>query len=646
MCGIAGFLRTHGLEGGDAEVLRRLAGTLAHRGPDDSGIWCDTSAGIALAHRRLAVLDLSPAGRQPMISSSGRYVIVFNGEIYNHLDIRRLIAHSQPTHSWRGHSDTETLLAGFDIWGLESTLARTVGMFAFALWDRDTRTLSLARDRLGEKPLFYGWQSDAFLFGSELKALCAHPAFTAEIDRNAVRQYLQFGYIGAPQSIYRDIYKLTPGTYLQLTVSSTPGTLPNPRPYWSLADAVARGALQPFEGDDQEAEQQLEAELKRAVALQSVADVPLGAFLSGGTDSSTIVALMQAMSTRPVKTFTVGFHESAYQEAAYARSVARVLGTEHSELYVTPREAIEVIPELPLLYDEPFGDSSAIAMLVIARFARRHVTVCLSGDGGDELFGGYTRYRRTAEAWRLLQHVPGAARRALARGSLVYARLRAGSRSGWRAARLAVYLNAESAAECYRARVLQCQDAENWALGAEPARATGDSEPCDRSSAAPAVYAMMMHSDTQTYLPDDILTKVDRASMRASLEVRVPMLDHRVLELAWRLPLHMKVRDGRGKWLLRRVLARFIPPALIERPKMGFGVPVGDWVRGPLRAWAEEQLAETRLRQEGFLDAARVREKWLSHLNRTAREDDSVWQLLMFQSWLAELRRGHSPRAA
>jgi asparagine synthase (glutamine-hydrolysing) len=372
----------------------------------------------------------------------------------------------------------------------------------------------------------------------------------------------------------------------------------------------------------------------------------VGAFLSGGTDSSTVVALMQALSRRPVRTFTVGFHESAFQEAAYARSVARVLGTEHSELYVTPREAIEFIPELPRLYDEPFGDSSAIATFVISRFARQHVTVCLSGDGGDELFGGYTRYRKTANTWRVLQHMPNAVRRMLRRGSHAYARRRDGSRSGWRAARLAVYLNAESAAECYRGRVLQCQDAEDWVLGVEPARDTSVAVDSHGHAFADAgVYDMMMRTDTQTYLPDDILTKVDRASMGVSLEVRVPMLDHRVVEFAWRLPLHMKVRRGRGKWLLRRVLGKFIPPALVERPKMGFGVPVGEWVRGPLREWAEAQLAETRLRQEGLLDVSRVREKWRRHLNRTSREDDSVWQLLMFQSWLEEMGRQQSMRA-
>ena len=644
MCGIAGFLQPSGFSPATGAVLEKLTSSLTHRGPDDSGTWCDANAGIALGHRRLAVLDLSPAGRQPMVSASGRFVITFNGEIYNHLEIRGAVARLHSTHAWRGNSDTESLLAGFECWGLEATLARTVGMFGFALWDRQTRTLSLARDRLGEKPLFYGWQGDSFLFGSELKALRMHPAFRAEVDRDSLRRYLQYGYIAAPHSIYRHVYKLTAGTYLQLGARVVPGTLPEPRPYWSLREAVIQGAEQPFSGNDHEAAEQLEAELKRAITLQSVADVPLGAFLSGGTDSSTVVALMQAQSPRAIRTFTVGFRESAFQEAGYASAVAQLLGTEHTELYVTPREAMAVIPILPRLYDEPFGDSSAIATFVVSEFARRHVTVCLSGDGGDELFGGYTRYRRTFETWRVLRHIPVFARRVLAHSCRSYARRRGASASGWRAGRLAHYLSAKSAEEYYQTTILQCQDPDDWVLGVgrslrrDKLRGQGGTK-LDEAN----VYQAMMYADTLSYLPDDILTKVDRASMGVSLETRVPMLDHRVLEFAWRLPLHMKVRHGRGKWLLQRVLEKFIPRALIDRPKMGFGVPVGEWLRGALREWAEAQLAETRLRQEGFLDASRVRDKWLRHLSRTSREHDSLWQLLMFQAWLADIDR--QPRA-
>jgi asparagine synthase (glutamine-hydrolysing) len=636
MCGLAGFFRPAGLSASSCEaLLRKLTASLHHRGPDDAGTWVDVDAGMALGHRRLAVLDLSPAGHQPMVSASGRYVIVFNGEIYNHLAIRNEIAMTQPSQEWRGHSDTETLLAGFDCWGVEPTLTKTFGMFAFALWDRQSRTLSLARDRVGEKPLFYGWQGDVFLFGSELKALRVHPAFRAEIDRDALAKYMQHGYIKAPYSIYRDIRKLMPGSYLQISAQDAPGIIPDPRTYWSLRKVVESGVAHPFAGSDVEAVDQLEAELKRSISLQSVADVPLGAFLSGGTDSSAVVALMQSQSSRPVKTFTVGFHESDYQEAAYARSVARHLGTDHAELYVTPKEAMEVIPRLPDLYDEPFGDSSAIPTFVVAQFARQHATVCLSGDGGDELFGGYSRYQRTEDVWRIMSRIPKGARNALSHGCRAYSRCCRASSLGWRASRLALYLSARTAQECYFVRMLQCQDVDELVLGS--GRDIGRYRAND---AIPPtllngnLYDTMMYADTLSYLPDDILAKVDRASMGVSLEVRVPMLDHRVIEFAWRLPLHMKVRDRQGKWLLKRVLRKYIPIPLIERPKMGFGVPVGEWVRGPLRDWAEELLDEHRVRREGFLNPRRVREQWLRHLNRTSHEDDSLWQVLMFQAWL------------
>jgi asparagine synthase (glutamine-hydrolysing) len=636
MCGLAGFFRPVGLVASSCEeLLKKLTDTLHHRGPDDSGTWVDAGAGIALGHRRLAILDLSPAGHQPMVSASGRYVIVFNGEIYNHLAIRKGIAMSQGSQEWRGHSDTETLLAGFECWGLEPTLRKTLGMFALALWDRQTRTLSLARDRVGEKPLFYGWQADVFLFGSELKALRAHPAFRAEIDRDVLAMYMQRGYAEAPHSIYRNIRKLTPGTYLQLSARDAPGIMPDPRTYWSLREVIESGVAHPFAGSDAEGIDELEAELKRSISLQSVADVPLGAFLSGGTDSSAVVALMQSQSSRPVKTFTVGFHESDYQEATYARSVAQHLGTDHTELYVTPKEAMEVIPMLPDLYDEPFGDSSAIPTFIVSRFARQKVTVCLSGDGGDELFGGYSRYQRTEDVWRLLSRIPQGARNALSYGCRAYSRRYRTSSLGWRARRLSSYLSARTAQECYSAVLLQSQDVDELVLGS--GREIGRKPAAGAMRLAPPsddLYDSMMYADTLSYLPDDILAKVDRASMGVSLEVRVPMLDHRVIEFAWRLPLHMKVRNRQGKWLLKRLLERYIPVSLIERPKMGFGVPVGKWVRGPLREWAEELLAESRVRREGFLDPRRVREQWLRHLNRTTHEGDSLWQVLMFQAWL------------
>jgi asparagine synthase (glutamine-hydrolysing) len=607
--------------------------SLVHRGPDDSGTWIDEAAGIALGHRRLSVLDLSPAGHQPMVSVSGRYVIAFNGEIYNHLEIRQSLEATLAGPTWRGHSDTETLLAGFERWGIESTLKKASGMFAFALWDREMRILTLARDRLGEKPLYCGWQGGVFLFGSELKALRMHAEFRAEIDRNVVVGYMSQGYVPAGRSIYKGIRKLPPGAFLQLSERDAPGSSPDPRRYWSLRDVVERGRAEPFIGTDSEAVEELEAKLKRAISQQRIADVPLGAFLSGGIDSTTVVALMQAQSTRPIKTFTIGFHESQYQEAEPAKSVARRLGTDHTELYVTPREAMDVIPRLPAMYDEPFGDSSAIPTFLVSQLARRDVTVCLSGDGGDELFGGYSRYQRAADAWRLLSRIPYAARRGLSYGCKSLAGL--GSKSvAWKADRLALYLSARTATKCYEATFLQRQDAAELVLNSNSRG--GPIDEIDQLDSLPSadLYDTMMYTDAAGYLPDDILTKVDRASMAVSLEVRVPMLDHRIVEFAWRLPLRMKVRSREAKWLLKRVLHRYVPALLMDRPKMGFGVPVGQWIRGPLREWAEDLLSEERIRRDGFLDARMVSEQWSRHLNDVSSGGDGIWQLLMFQAWL------------
>jgi asparagine synthase (glutamine-hydrolysing) len=607
-----------------------MVAQLTHRGPDGVGMWVDNGAGVALGHRRLAILDLSPAGHQPMVSSSGRFVVTFNGEIYNHLEIRAELVDAGMAPVWQGNSDTESLLAAIDRWGLQATLKRAAGMFALALWDRQSHTLFLARDRLGEKPLFYGWQGDTFLFGSELKALRAHNAFRADVDRTAVSAYMEYGYVPAPRSIYSGINKLTPGTCLE--VSPTNRNLNEPRAYWSLRDVAAAGAAVPFVGSREDARDALETALKKAVTLQSIADVPLGAFLSGGIDSSTVVALMQAQSAMPVRTFTVGFDEATHDESQYAKQIARLLGTDHTEMYVTAREAMDVIPRLPTIYDEPFGDSSAIPTFVVSQFARKHVTVCLSGDGGDELFGGYAHYQRNEETWRSLRRIPRPLRRALAGGLRGLSRWQSKSLMGWRAGRAGVYLSAETAQDCYRARISGDFHAD-LTLGLPAAKRTG----MDFALGNPhGLYEAMMFSDTQNYLPDDILTKVDRAAMAVSLETRVPLLDHRVVELAWRLPLSMKVTGGRGKQVMRDLLAKYVPLALFDRPKMGFSVPVGKWLRGPLRGWAEQLLSEPLLRQHGFLDVAAVRARWARHLNQTSREDDAIWQILMFQAWLAD----------
>lgn len=631
MCGVVGFLQPAGFSATVSEsIVRGLAATLSHRGPDDAGTWLDADAGIALGHQRLSIIDLSLAGRQPMASASGRYVIVFNGEIYNHLQIRKDLALTESPPAWRGHSDTETLLAAFDHWGIESTLRKCVGMFAIALWDREERKLTLTRDRIGEKPLYYGWQGKCFLFGSELKALRAHPVFCSDIDRDVLALYLRRGYVSAPHSIYANIFKVLPGTFIQLAASDVPGTVPQAQTYWSLKDAAEQGLAKPFAGNDEDAADELETHLRQAISLQSVADVPLGAFLSGGIDSSTIVALMQEQSSRPVKTFTIGFHKGDYNEAAYAKKVAQHLGTDHTELYVTPRAAMDVIPRLPHLYDEPFGDSSAIPTFLVSQLARQQVTVSLSGDGGDELFGGYARYQRTNDIWRRTRFIPHIARNALSYGLRAFSRRSRIASIAWTANRLAHYLSARQAAEFYEVQMSQRHDECDLVLGC-----SGGSPKWDSTPARGEFYDAMMYTDGMTYLPDDILAKVDRASMGVSLESRVPMLDHRVLEFAWHLPLHMKVRNGEGKWLLKQVLRKYVPTSLVERPKMGFGVPVGDWIRGPLRDWAENLVAEGRLQQDGFLNPQLVREHWTRHVNGMSSSDDSIWPLLMFQEWLA-----------
>ena len=638
-----------------------MADAVAHRGPDDAGVWIDREAEIALAYRRLAVIDPSPAGRQPMRSASGRSVIVFNGEIYNHLDLRRRIAAQRPDTSWRGHSDTETLLAAIEHWGLEEALQAANGMFAFAFWDREDRTLCLARDRVGEKPLYYGRQNGVLLFGSELKALAAHPAFEGDVDRDALTLLLRHGYISSPWSIYKGVRKLPAGAYVKVAAGASrqprAGELPEPQCYWSLRDIVAAGRAQPFEGAPEDAVDALHDVLLRGVRGQMAADVPLGAFLSGGIDSSTVVALMQAQSGRPVRTFTIGFDESEYNEAEHAKAVAGHLGTEHTELYVSARDSLDVIPRLPDLFDEPFADSSQIPTFLVAGMARRHVTVALSGDGGDELFGGYGHYISTPRRWRLLSHAPAPLRRFGARAIMaaqaqgadslparVLGRLpmdRGRRRLQAKAHTLAQLANCRTQEELHWLSLSLWRNPSAVVRGAsEPETALNESENWPDGL---EFAARLMAVDSLTYLPDDLLVKVDRAAMGVGLETRAPFLDRHVMEFVWRLPLSFRIRNARSKWVLRQVLYKYVPMRLVERPKAGFSIPLASWLRGSLRDWAEALLDAGRLRAEGFLDPRPVRRKWHEFLNGHEQCEQHLWNVLMFQAWLDRRRRNSGP---
>lgn len=653
MCGLVGFL------GGNyftdryvaLTLVRGMTDSIVSRGPDSEGAWLCPEGAIGLGHRRLAIVDLSSAGHQPMQSESGRYVIAFNGEIYNHIALRRELEQASLSPAWRGQSDTETLLAGFSAWGVRQTIERCIGMFAFAVWDRDSRALTLGRDRLGEKPLYYGWQGEgdraSFLFGSELKALKVHPAFAAEIDRGALSLLMRHNYIPSPYSIYRGINKLPPGSLL--TVSLTQRE-PMILTYWSATQAVHQGCRDAFQGTVEEATDELEKLLKSAVGQQMVADVPLGAFLSGGIDSSMIVALMQTQSERPVRTFTIGFNEDGYDEAIHAKAVARHLGTEHTESYITPQQALDVIPRLPKLYCEPFADSSQIPTFLVSELARKHVAVSLSGDAGDELFCGYTRYMATASLWSKLSGIPKRVRQVGAKGltsvapeiwnrvlhpirGMLPPSLR-NSNIGDKLHKGADILSFNDLETLYRRMVSLSQNpAAEVVRGIEPTSVLHGNSP---DMVGLDAMQKMMLLDTLSYLPDDILVKVDRAAMGVSLETRVPFLDHRVVEFASRLPQSMKYRDGRGKWILRQVLYRHVPRELIERPKMGFGVPIDSWLRGPLKDWAESLLGEDRLRREGYFHPALIRQRWGEHLSGRRNWHYYLWTVLMFQAWLDE----------
>ncbi len=633
MCGIAGIWGSLADKRG---VLAESCRRIHHRGPDSNGYWEDASAGLALAHVRLAILDLTEAGHQPMVSACGRYVLVLNGEIYNHLDMRARLQQMGRAPDWRGHSDTETVLACFAGLGVEATLQDAVGMYAIALWDRQSRKLTLARDRMGEKPLYYGYTGGNLAFASELKALMPIPGFGADLNRQALASFMRHNYIPAPQSIYEGIAKLPPGTWLEVGEDMVNRReLPEPRVYWSARQAADQGLAHPLSfGSDKEAVDALGQVLGQAVRGQMLSDVSLGAFLSGGIDSSTIVSLMQAGSTQPVRTFSIGFHDRAYDEAEHAKAVAAHLGTQHTELYVTPDDALAVVPRVPEMYDEPFADSSQLPTFLVTRMARRHVTVALSGDGGDELFGGYSRYFRVRDMYSKFQRIPRPLRHAA--GGLLRASTALPGRGAWRGkvGKVGELLSVDYQAEFYRQFVSYWPDPGRVVKGGSEIPSLFQ-QPMDGP-----IFEAMMKLDTQTYLPDDILVKVDRAAMAVSLETRVPILDHRVYEFAWRMPFQYKVRGSTGKWALRQLLYRHVPQSLVDRPKRGFAVPLASWLRGPLRDWAEALLDPVRLGQDGWFEPEPILRRWREHKSGHRNWSSHLWGVLMMQAWLDCHRRG------
>ncbi len=657
MCGITGIIN---LDTFTMESLRKIClqmtNSLRHRGPDDAGAWTDSQGLVALGHRRLSILDLSPEGHQPMLSATGRFVISYNGEVYNYIDIRKRLEELGQAPIFGGHSDTEVMLAAIEAWGLEKAVQEFNGIFAFAIWDQKESRLSLVRDRVGVKPLYYGWAGKSFVFGSELKSLRQHPHFDNRIDRRVLALYFRHNYIPAPHSIYEKVFKLEPGKIL--TISSDARRLDKLSPlqsktYWSAQKIWRGGALNSWQGDERTAVDSLETILVDAVKSQMISDVPLGAFLSGGIDSSVVTALMQSSSSQPVKTFSIGFHEAGYNEAVFAKNIADYLGTNHTELYVTDEQAQDVIPLLPTIYDEPFADVSQIPTYLVSKLAREHVTVSLSGDGGDELFNGYSRYIAVERLWRLanvqpeiLKQLVGILIRQLPVKALdvlayplntIFKALGYHDRKiGNRLKKYAGLFSQSSRMEIYRTYISYSSSSENPVLGGkEPT--TVFSKNIDANNSFD-YFQLMALLDILTYLPDDILVKVDRASMAVALEARVPFLDHRIVEFAAVVPTNMKIRAGSGKWIIKEILKKYIPLELTERPKMGFGVPVGEWLRGPLKTWCQDLLNQSEISDECVLDANLIQRLWKQHSSHEWDRSEQLWGILMFRAWLTEAK--------
>ena len=647
MCGICGFYSKTSLSFNN--IILKMNSAISYRGPDSSGVWQDSTTGIVLGHQRLSIIDLSDAGKQPMISNSGRFVLTYNGEIYNHLEIRNEIKKNKINIKWKSKTDTETLLEALELWGIEKTLKKITGMFAFGIWDKKNCSLTLVRDRMGEKPLYYGWQgngdSKVFLFGSELKALKAHPEFNGVIDRDAVALQLRHNCIPDPYSIYKDIYKLLPGHYIQLNKNSLKnGLLPNSKLYWSITQSAIYGINNQLEISKEEIQRDLEKKIQLSIEQQMISDVPLGAFLSGGIDSSTVVALMQSKSNRPVKTFTIGFDENDYNEAQHAKKIANHLGTEHTELYVSSEKAMQIIPKLPMIYDEPFSDSSQIPTFLVSQLAKQDVKVALSGDGGDELFCGYNRYFLTDKRSKQFNLIPTLLRKVLANGIKSInintwnkiIKLLPGTSGytnfGHKMHKGANVLKSKNFLELYSIICSDWQNPTEVVLNSkEPATLLNEikNEFSNLNN-----HQKMMMLDQINYLPNDILVKIDRAAMTSSLETRVPLLNHKLIEYAWKIPHNLKSQNGEGKWILKQILNKYVPKDLTQKSKKGFSIPLGSWLRGPLKDWAENLLNEKRLCQEGYFNSKLIRDKWSEHLSCKHNWENDLWNVLMFQAWI------------
>ena len=646
MCGITGFISPYLSKNNFKQNISCMTNKLEHRGPDDEGIWFDADSGVALGHSRLSIVDLSSAGHQPMISGCGRYYIVFNGEIYNHKSLRKKLSDSI---NWQSHSDTETLINAISQWGLKKTLSKLLGMFAFAIWDRKQHKLTIVRDRLGEKPLYFGFNGKTLLFGSELKAIEAFPGESLNINKDSLEQYLRYGYVPAPYSIYKGIYKLSPGNFIEFSLEDVKAkSIPKSLKYWSLTSIIKKHQTKEFLGSDIEATNQLENLLKKSISGQLLGDVPLGAFLSSGVDSSTVVSLMQTQSSNPINTFTIGFKEFGYDESESAKEISSFLGTNHCELFLTPKDALNIIPRLPTIYDEPFSDVSQIPTFLISQFASNNVKVCLSGDGGDELFCGYSRHIAGPRILRILKNIPFKLRNIISNfiqkippskwDDFYYAceiflprHLRI-NLPGIKIYKISDLIKYETLYEIYLSLISSWSSPHEIILDKNDNKEFEDFEFSNIKLKDP--FHQIMCMDTLNYLPNDILVKIDRAAMASSLETRLPLLDHRVIEFAWKTPLNMKLKDNQSKWLLRQVLKRYLPDNLIEGPKKGFSVPIAQWLRGPLKNWADDLLDEKLIFSQNYFSAKPIKIKWEEHLSGKQDWSKQLWTILMFQSWL------------